>query len=399
MPTPPTATPWELALTECASLTRHAAHFNDPPLPSTEGRVVSTAWTWGQRIKRLIEAFNEERTLKETDPFTLHGPLGPLPMAVERAIARHGARGENGATPILEIGAGQRLVIAGLKVLFGDRIAFHESAPTYAEIFGNLVHTLSPASIEDAALPENTFELAYSIFGSIYAKDQVRVLHNVVNSLRVGGEFLLMWKPGFRNNALSRLVYRMPAVFAHGGFDLAAERDHFKGSLDRESIHIVWGRKRRDEVNVAELFEAARVHRTLYASSRYHTSVRPLMRLSRDGPYIPCAHFGDQDLITMATKMIERAADVLEVSGEELHRAVIGSAPQQAYATPFELLARAALADTIRPCMSSYDALVRHIPLSAIALNKVLESIPLLGTDSTLPGQRNNDATLMRLTS
>ena len=396
---PRAATPLELALKECESLTRHAAYFKNPTLPPTEGRIISTAWTWVQRLRGLVSAFNDTRTLKETNPFTMHGPLGPLPMAVERAIARHGARGNIGIAPILEIGAGQRLVAAGLKMLYGDAIALHESSPTYAERFGNLLQPLPAASIEDAALPENTFELAYSFYGSIYAKDQVRVLNNVVKSLRVGGEFLLMWKTSFRNNALARLAYRWPAVFAMGGLDIETECDTFKAFSDLEKIHVVWGRKCNDEVNVAALFEEARLHHALYKGAPYPTSVRRQIRLSRDGPYIPCDHVSDYDLIDMMAQMIERAAAMLKVSGIELHRAIIGGPPQQKYVTPFDLLARAALANNFRPCVSSYDALVRHIPLSAIALRKVIESIPLLGTDSSLPGQLNNDVIQMKLVS
>ncbi|HLD46102.1 MAG TPA: hypothetical protein VJC18_11770, partial [bacterium] len=199
--------------------------------------------------------------------------------------ARHAKRYVAGPAPLLEIGAGNRLVPMGLKDLFGDALHITELAPRYSSTKRGVDRELPAATIDRADLPRSAFELAYSFFGTYYSNRQLVVLQKLADSLKVGGEFFGFMKPNGTNRRLMELVARWPMIFYKGGLELVIEDHYFGTPPIGEPALVVSARKCAESIDVGQLFDQAR-RADKKGGEHEHLSLvsDPSIRLTLDGP-------------------------------------------------------------------------------------------------------------------
>lgn len=294
---------------ECAALTEQALRFpypRDPKLPFWRSSTINGVT---QALRSLVGMYKDDRTLSQADDITRYTAFGPLTSAVERALVRHRLRGDEGGAPVLEIGAGQRLVAAGLKAIHGNAIFLHEVSPAYAQLQGAIDVMMPAAGIDHAWVPKDYFELIYSYYGSMYGDDQIQILDKVVSGLKVGGEALVMWKFGWKHNYWAELIRRQSAYLQQNGLDISIHSDgvSISGGLI-EALHAVWVRKRSDQVDVSSLFERVETR------DQQKVALAPAtMRLSSDGPYFPVGDLSLGDLEIVVDRMVLAACEVMRM--------------------------------------------------------------------------------------
>lgn len=297
----------ELAAAEFRHLNVFLREFKYPKLKLWR-RIGCTAKGWRQMVNFLtIANYNQHRELNEARDFCDFSAMGPLPLAVHRAVQRNTARGRSNPTPLLEIGAGLGGVAGGLKVLLGDWITIDEIAPRYPLWLGTdpIDMRYPPAVIEKAVLPADHYELVYSIYGSFYSDDQLAVLQNMMNTLRVGGEALSMWH-GPKNQVLADLTNEHQPVFQDGGMDIFANSVLTDNSLrSSDYIRVVWARKRRENVDVRAMFREA--------GELKEPPKPPALRLSIDGPYFSGLLYAHEYLEGVIAEMIKEFSAYVRV--------------------------------------------------------------------------------------
>lgn len=382
-----------LALREIALLTRFD-RFKYPREPKIPARSRTTAATHLQKFCHFIDGYCDNRGLRAADRFTRSSGLGPLTLSIGAAIFRGSLRNGHSPAPILEIGAGQRLVAGALKQhLFGAAIKTCEFSPIYAELQEAIDEELPSGFIDDVTLPRDSFELVFSLFGSLYGRDQVRILQNVVNSLRVGAEAFLMWKPKWlwlnrENDRLSALAFRWPSVFQRGGLDLTiVENFHSEtvGSLKGTSIHALWARKRKDTVHVHDLFkETQEMDRQLDADrNKYPDDYKPTVRLSQHGPYLPSSIFNTGKLEPLVEQIIGAICEELGVEATTLEHVLTGT-DLSICKDAGEEIARRNIANYVITEMPR-DRFHAGVPLTTLVCNEMRTAIHLLHSGLTQP--------------
>ncbi len=303
---PEVVTASAMGVRDVQKLTQFVNDFEYPDDSHISSSGGNTAVGVVQNLRRLIGGFNDKRDLRDVTEYTTYDSLGPLPLAVERAIVRNSLRRRGEGASILEIGAGQRWVAWGLKYLFGDKIITHEQSPKYSRAKGAIDVELPASGVEEADLPSNTFELSYAYFSSIYGKDQIGILQNVLDATRVGGEIFLMWFDNAHHRELSRLARAWPEVFRRGGLDVTIRHiaDQDPHPFSNQSLHYVWVRKRKDDVEVAPLFDRAADLRNGKVAPDFLETVS-MIRFSYDGVYFPAALFAPHHLEFIVGRMVE----------------------------------------------------------------------------------------------
>ncbi len=379
-----------LACNECEQLTSKALRLpypEDPELPFWRSSTVSGV---AQLLRRAVGLYKDDRALAETDVLTRYTAFGSLSAAVERARARHLAREESGAPRFLEIGAGQRLVAAGLKAMYGDRIALEELSPQHASLQGVFDLVLPAAKIDDAPIAEDRYELIYSFYGSMYGEDQLKVLQKVVAGLKVGGEASLMWKYGWRHNAMAKLVRRHAAFFQQEGLDLSISSLGVSadGGLP-EAVHSVWARKRVESVDVQGLFARARA----FGRNAEQPGVPATLRLSSDGPYFRMDDFLLGDLERIVDEMVISAGFAMGLEPRRLESS-FRDLPAARFGQN-RLASGTALADAIlsRILLQRHEhhnpsPLAYHEPLSLLVLDYLHQASPELRIGSSYVRER-----------
>ncbi len=367
---------------ECREFTDHVMHFAYPEPPRIPFFHKSTASGFFQRVRRLFFGcfYNDMRTLGEPKilAMTRYSGLGPLEKAVERAIVRRQKSGEDGAAPVLAIGAGQRLGEAQLKKMFSDRIRLYESSPVYAELDGVIDEELPAAGIDEADIGRNFFELVYSFYGSMYGDDQQRVLQKVFDSLRVGGEGFLMWKiTDVDCYRMADLMRRYASLFQLRGIDVSVETAGYGLSgPSGEIFHTVWLRKKKEGVDIAAILKEAEL-----LDRRKDPSLipAPTMRLSLNGPYLSSREIPVERLESIVKGMMESAALAMGIESANLVRKL-----QTCGSSTGARAAEQWAADFVRSSLLDYTErgltppLEYHVPLSLQVLSLVHQVIPIL---------------------
>lgn len=382
-----------LALQEIALLTRFDG-FQYPREPNIPAWHRTTAATPLQKICRFIDGYCDDRGLKEADGFTHSSGLGPLTLSIGAAVFRNSIRNGHSPAPVLEIGAGQRLAARALKQhLFGDVIRTCEISPVYAELSGAIDEELPAGFIDDVTLPGDSFDLVFSLFGSLYGRDQVGILQNVIDSLRVGAETFLMWKPKWlwlnrENERLSALAMRWPSVFQRGGVDLTIVKNFHAetiGSLKGISIHALWARKRKDVVQVHDLFrEVEELDRQSNADrNKRPDGYEPMVRLSQHGSYFPSSTFNAKRLKSLVQQIIGAVCEELGVEATRLEHVLTGT-DLSTCKDSGEEIARHNIANYAIAEMSK-SRLHAGVPLTTLVYNEIRTAINLLHSGITQP--------------
>ena len=380
-----------LACNECEQLTSHALRVpypQDPTLPFWRRSTINGPT---QLLRRAVGLYKDDRTLAETDILTRYSAFGSLTAAVERARGRHLERGEGGVPRLLEIGAGQRLVAAGLKAMHGDRIAMEEISPQYASLKGVFDLELPSAQIDDAVIGEDRYELIYSFYGSVYGDDQLKILQKVVAGLKVGGEASLMWKCGWRHNAMAKLVRRHAAFFQQGGLDLSVSSLGISADGGPpEAVHTIWARKRAESVDVAGLFARAKALDRDAAPPELPST----LRLSSDGPYFHMNDFLLGDLERIVDEMVIAAGFAMGLEPRRLE-SCFRVRPGDAHLGQGRLASGTALAYVIlsrvfleRHWRDDPSPLAYHEPLSYLVLDYLHQADPVLRLGSSYVRER-----------
>lgn len=175
-----------LAVNEAVSILKFNKEFQYPQIaiPISHHSTASSRW---QGVRKSLGLFYDNRSIQNAETYCAASPLGSLPLAVARAVGRANLEGGlNNPASILEIGAGQRRVSAGIKAVFGDIVINSEIAPAYSMQPG-IDRELPASGIDDAELGVGNFDLIFSIFGNLYGKDQLRILGKVIDGLKSGG--------------------------------------------------------------------------------------------------------------------------------------------------------------------------------------------------------------------
>lgn len=379
-----------LACNECEQLTSKALrrpYPKDPELPFWRRSTISGAT---QLLRRAVGLYKDDRTLAETDLLTRYTAFGSLSTAVERAKARHRERAGEEIPRFLEIGAGQRLVAAGLKALYGAEVGLEELSPQYASLQGAFDLVLPSAKIDDAPIAEDRYELIYSFYGSMYGDDQLKILQKVVAGLKVGGEASLMWKCGWRHNAMAKLVRRRAAFFQQGGLDLSISSLGVSadGGLP-EAVHTVWARKRAEAVDVPGLFARARE----LEKAKSFPEIPSTLRLSSDGPYFRVSDFSLGDLERIVDEMVIAAGFAMGLEPRELEsrfRVQLGARLGQNRLASGTALADAILSPVFlqRRAVNDPSPLAYHEPLSHLVLDYLHQASPELRIGSSYTRER-----------
>lgn len=223
--------------------------------------------------------YNDRRGELASNYYLMRTPMG----AMHAAVARHL---ERGASPVrvLAIGAGEGLAELGLRQRFGDAVHLTQIGPTYSTaphmaatfdaalpIPADDPYSLAQALATAGTLPP--FDLAWSIYGNLHdAGDQLAIVQRVVDRLRVGGEFFLMWdvRPHQEQTRwYYETVRRTSAFFRARGLDLVVTPDH-----DRNMEAYLWGRKLIDDVPFEAIWDdVAMTHTTQSRTGRTFTNL------------------------------------------------------------------------------------------------------------------------------
>lgn len=369
----------QMASVEFDRLIFHRRHLKYPQPKLWPAKPGATASGLFQQVWKRAFGYHDVRTLDDVRTYFDISSIGPLPLAVDRAAFRHFIRAEGGPAPVLAVGAGHRYVEAGLDAMFGDAITIHESSPKYVTIGDEYEDPVDveypPAVIEKADIPNNYFELAYSVFGSFYSRDQKAVLQRVVDGLKVGGEAFLMWKAyshNFITHSLAQIVNKAPVVFRDGGLDIAVQGID-AGSRIGMGVpsYLVWARKRREEVDVRALFDAA---------AKPDPDPAPVqVRMSMDGPYFS-GLLNDRTSVTRVVKMmIRRFAEDLGADIATLHHKLIGKEHGGTEADACRSLAQAIVGD------ERFRMVSRGAPITIAVMDYLDEVYSVLDRDTTVP--------------
>lgn len=369
------------ALQEFQLQTSWLRDFRMPSIPTPPHRRFTFAHV-GQWLRSLIGAYADSRTLDDAIVETMDTSLGPLPWAVTRAIGRHARRGYAGPAPILEIGAGQRLVPAGLKALYGDTIAIAEVAPRFGRIARPAIdRELAEVDIDRATLPGDSCELVYSFFGSMYGRDQLGILQKILDSLRIGGETFVMWKEGRRHNALSAQVRSRSSVFPRYGFDITTRHCCYfpSGHLHTTQYHTVWARKRASAIDVRGAFDAvAQIDANQDMSDAEHA--RTMVHLSQDGIYFPGDWLTRDKLHSLTSDLLKAGCNTFDMDADEACYRLTGKRSEMALADLVEFVAGRSLA-----------YLFEGESLSQLVLPYIAEAMHLRADNTTASAEADAD--------
>lgn len=368
------------AIAEAGLLTEVAKSGPYPRVSGEERFGFPTASGFRQFVKFILFSFNDVRTLDEARSFFTYSPLGPLVFGAARAIGRHRLRGLSGPADLLEIGAGQRFVPAGLHAVFGEQVRISESSPVYASTRGGIDVELPAASASSASLPENAFELSYSIFGSIYSSNQLAILRKVVSSLKVGGEAYLMWKSSFTNSHMAALARSYPNLFTAGGLDLSVidmfDLDISIRDKKGENVFIVWARKRAENVDVSGLF--AKATRTKGPSGDGTRTIR----LSLDGPSFSARDWAAPSVVEpVVDGMVASFLDAADLPASEAYFYRIGK--RLPAGTGEEQARRLLVGATMRELPG--ESLAMHLPLSSATMAYLHPVLEVAGSGVSVP--------------
>lgn len=384
------------AVSEFHDLVGDVFHFREAEVEYWDSRPGMTAAGFFQKLKHHLVGFNDVRTLGKVKYLFDDSAMGPLHMAVRRAIVRNARRagaGENGdipQTPILAIGAGWAYVEHMLSAMFGDMISIREISPKYAplpEELDPIDVRYPPKVIEKAALPPNAHELAYGIFSSYYSGDQIDVLQKVAGSCRVGAEIFLMWKVFNLENMRLALLAENSGVFREGGLDVSVECVS-SGSLclARERVLVLWARKRREDVDARALFEKAGRARPLPGGGRGANGASDLaapVRMSLDGPYFGSLLYARGWLLDVVEMMVNVFCDKTGIDARILHRKLTGSAAFKGGNGRAEDARRAIAEDALSDSM--IDRLANGVPLSVLVMGYLGRVARVIDSGLTLP--------------
>lgn len=365
----------DIALSEFSRLIDFKRNFEYPSTPELPFFRRGTASGPLQLLRRFI-AFNDTRSLLESDTYTRSTGLNSLALATERAIARHQARGVEGGAPVLTIGAGQRVTEQGLKVLYGDAISIHEVSPRFSRTKDAVDVEVSESRIEEAALPASSFELAYSIMGSYYAKDQVDVLQRVVDSLRVGGELFLMWPLGSRNKYNAILVDQWSGVFHEKGLSIGASLlvEESFNPFGEPKIIGIWATKVGADVDVRDAFdEAGKLSRE--GNRKGDAASQAVFRLTANGSYFGAQMMTNKHLAPLVESMIDMICVSYSTDSKTLLHKMTGIDVDEMSSE----VARLKLAESL--VKNNRSALKGNYPLTQKILRELSRALAILDTD------------------
>ena len=372
-----------LALAELGELIEFRRKFRYPAAPDLPLFRRGTSSGALQFFRRLL-AYNDIRGLSDSDEYVRTTGLGSLKFAVDRAIARHTMRERTGSAPVLTIGAGQRLTELGLKTLYDDQVTMHEVSPRFARTQGAVDVEVAEDKIEDVVLPPASFEFAYSIMGSYYAKDQIDVLQRVVDGLRVGGELFLMWPWSRQNRHHAGLVDRWSGFFHHKGLDIGAKtftEDGFNPFKNPRMI-LVWARKGSADVDVGAAFQvAAELDKVGLVGGQ--VQYPPVFRLAMGGSYFGAHMVTQQNLVPVVESMVDIVCKAYETDpGTLLYkmsgRRMNGIACEEARHELAQLLIG-----------EQRFKLKDNFPLTTTILSSLSPALAILDTDSTVQAERD----------
>ncbi|MBI4237703.1 MAG: hypothetical protein HY696_04690 [Deltaproteobacteria bacterium] len=220
--------------------------------------------------------YNDRRGEWPSNYYLMRTPFG----ALHAAVARHAAQA---APPVraLAIGAGHGIAELGLRRRFGVAVHLTQIGPEYstaphmAEVFDATLPipdtgAASPYSLADALASAGDlrpFDLIWSIYGNLHdAGDQLAIIRRVVERLRVGGEFFLMWDIRSHIHPQTRwhfdTIRHTAAFFRARGLDIVATDDH-----DRSTEAYVWGRKLALHVPFDAIWQDAAMTTTIKTKS------------------------------------------------------------------------------------------------------------------------------------
>ena len=374
-----------LALAELGELIEFRRTFQYPVAPGLPLFRRGTSSGALQFFRRLL-AYNDIRELSDSDEYVRTTGLGSLKFAVDRAIARHTMRERTGGAPVLAIGAGQRLTEHVLKTLYGDQVTMHEVSPRFARTQDAVDVEVAEAKIEDAVLPPASFEFAYSIMGSYYAKDQIDVLQRVVDGLRVGGELFLMWPWNMRNRYHAGLVDRWSGFFHHKGLDIGVKKfteDGFNPFKNPRMI-LIWARKGSADVDVGAAFQVvAELDKVGLVGGE--VKYPPVFRLAMGGSYFGAHVMTQQNLVPVVESMVDIVCKAYKTDpGTLLYkmsgRNVDGIAGEEARHELAQLLIG-----------EQRFKLKDNVPLTTTILSSLSPALAILDTDSTVQAERDRE--------
>lgn len=375
----------DAASNECEMLTNDVMQAQYPSPPKLPFFHKSTTSGFLQKVRQVLLLWKDKRTLDHPriNAMTRHSALGPLDKAVERAVVRR--QKENSPAKILAIGAGQRLMEAQLKELFGNRIEIHEVSPSYAELKSAVDVELPISGIDDAELPKDYFDLIYSFYGNIYGRDQIHILQKVIDSLAIGGEAFLMWKiTSIKNYRIANLMRRHTAFFQQRGIDVSVESKVYGEGPSLEIFHTVWVRKRANNVNIKALLEETR---GLVAEDAKELEAKKTVRFSLNGPYFYSRDISQRHLECLVERMIASAAKAMNIGSEDLaakllHRSYLAHEfRSRSHQLATEFL-QTYYYDDVKS--GTPNGLEYSVPLSVLLLNFIHRAIPVLKTKTTL---------------
>lgn len=377
----------DIAVGECRSHTEYARFASLPENTDAWSLPGSTVATPTQGLRLLIGGYNDQRSLSDADTYVRSSPMGPLALAVGRAMVRNSLRGEDGPAPILEIGAGHRFVPWALKRMLGRAISIHECSPRYSKVKGAVDVELPRAFAHKAVLPRDRFELAYSVFGNFYSNNQIEVLQRVVDCMRVGGEIFLMWKL-LGNMRKPWLIRKWPSIFRHGGLDISARAVSFGDDMPlmRENIITVWARKRSGEVHVRSLFDLAKRMNDKYLRASKEGRARmdegrdAVIRLSTEGQYFESGAI-EPFLPSIAEEMVRTVCKHMEMGPVEVkHKAMDRKLRKEGDAEEsVSALTRRVLGDD-----ESMALLESNMPLSILIMKMLHRVLAIRNMNTTL---------------
>ncbi|MBI2344411.1 MAG: hypothetical protein HYV02_08785 [Deltaproteobacteria bacterium] len=345
------------------------------PVVTVPRQTRSSAATLSQWFWKGLDRYHERRTLDDAIHLTMGAPCGPLPLAVERALTRM----EPGkAAPVLEIGAGQRLVAAGLKALFGDRIFLAEVSPKFTGIPNVIDLELAQTPIENCRLPANTFQFIYSLFGSYYARDQIALLGNVLQSVMVGGEAFLITRNNRRFRRLSEAVTQHHADASRFGIAMACQEWwHDDGSRFGVRYGSVWLKKLAEDADLLAYLAAClmQLHRPLPASS---PPPSPIVHLCTEGPALPSEEVPDAQRQAITAALIETSLHAWNLSRDTFCYKVSQTTGDEVFAA---IVAQCVQWSTQSP----------HIPLTTIIRVLLDQVYAIRDSDLTLPAMKRDD--------
>ncbi len=358
-----------LAIDEAVSILKFNKEFQYPQIAIPKSYHSTTSSRW-QGIRKSLGLFYDKRSIQNAETYCTASPLGSLPLAVARAVGRANLEGGlNNPASVLEIGAGQRRVSAGIKAVFGEMVINSEIAPAYSMQSG-IDRELPASGIDDAELGIGNFDLIFSIFGNLYGKDQLKILGKVVNGLKSGGEFFLMWKPTIGNLLLHRQIRRNREMLFRYGLALSSDILISSAMALPEILIIIWGQK----------FHAGEF--TEETALKDHQGANPAMRLSSQGNYLTVEDIEKATLENIAAKMLMAGCGYIGISPAELRNKVF-AATDKSDEDALAEMARTIVFDRYGfKDTNSNGEWKNYLPLSFCAADFMSKALPYVGTDT-----------------